>query len=459
VKPILRRLQPLLLCACGIFLAAAYFLQPVTVFADREAIELRGAYFTAADALRAAGMSLSAQDRLNPAPDDWIPGDGSVRLVRAHTVSLWTGGTQTSFETTERIPANWLARAGLALYPGDQVWLNGRPIDPAQVVSGSGPFALQFQPAAPLRVSIDGEMYVIYSSAPTVGEALWQNGLVLHPGDRLSPPLETRLQAGLAVELRRARAVTIQTGGEEVRVNTAASTVGAALVEAGLTPQGLDTTLPAENEAIPPDGRIQLLRIRETVALAQELLPYQNSFTTTPDLELDQRQVIQPGRYGVVLSRERVRYQDGVEVARINEEKWTAAEPQDQVTGMGTKAVVMTLDTEVGTIEYYRAVTMYATSYSPCQQGMGRCSRATASGIPLEKGVVGVTLAWYRLFAGARVYVPGYGIGIIGDNGGGIPGKYLIDLGYSDEDYVAWHQNVTVYFLTPIPPNIPAILP
>ena len=271
--------------------------------------------------------------------------------------------------------------------------------------------------------------------------------------------METRISADLAVELHRARSVTIRSSGQEVAVNTAAPTVGEALLEAGLSPQGLDTTLPAENEPLPADGRIQLVRIRETVALAEELLPFQNSFTTTPDLELDQQQVIQPGRYGVVLSRERVRYQDGVEVARLREDKWTAVEPQDQVTGMGTRAVVMTMDTEVGPIEYYRAVTMYATSYSPCQQGMGRCSRATASGIPLEKGVVGVTGAWYRLFAGARVYVPGYGIGVIGDTGGGIPGKYLIDLGYSEEDYVAWHQNVTVYFLTPIPPNVPAILP
>jgi 3D (Asp-Asp-Asp) domain-containing protein len=267
------------------------------------------------------------------------------------------------------------------------------------------------------------------------------------------------LNKDMAVELRRARTVSIHSGGLEVAVKTAAPTVGEALLEAGLPLQGMDRTLPAEDEAVPADGQIQLVRVREVVALAQELLPFENSFTTTPDLELDQRQVIQPGRYGVVVNRERVRYEDGVEVARLHEEQWTAAEPQGQVVGLGTQPVIRTLDTGSGTIEYYRAVTMYATSYSPCQQGMGRCSKATASGLPLQKGVVGVTSAWYRLFAGAQVYIPGYGIGIIGDVGGGIPGKYLIDLGYSEEDYEAWHQNVTVYFLTPVPANVPAILP
>jgi 3D (Asp-Asp-Asp) domain-containing protein len=136
-----------------------------------------------------------------------------------------------------------------------------------------------------------------------------------------------------------------------------------------------------------------------------------------------------------------------------------AVQPQDQVLGYGTQAVTKTLDTPDGTIEYYRAVPMFATSYSPCQQGLGRCSRSTSSGTPLQKGIVAVTLSWYRQFKGARLYIPGYGFGVIADVGGGIPGTYWIDLGYSEEDYVGWAQTVTVYFLTPAPASAPAILP
>jgi hypothetical protein len=47
----------------------------------------------------------------------------------------------------------------------------------------------------------------------------------------------------------------------------------------------------------------------------------------------------------------------------------------------------------------------------------------------------------------------------VADTGGGIPGKYWIDLGYSEEDFVNWHQTVTVYFLNPAPPNVPEVLP
>jgi 3D (Asp-Asp-Asp) domain-containing protein len=58
-----------------------------------------------------------------------------------------------------------------------------------------------------------------------------------------------------------------------------------------------------------------------------------------------------------------------------------------------------------------------------------------------------------------RVYVQGYGHATIGDSGGGIPGTYWIDLGYSDEDYVGWHSWTTLYFLPPIPAWYPVVLP
>jgi len=51
---------------------------------------------------------------------------------------------------------------------------------------------------------------------------------------------------------------------------------------------------------------------------------------------------------------------------------------------------------------------------------------------------------------GTRLYVPGYGFAVAMDTGR-ITGAW-IDLGYEDDDFVLWHQFVTVYFLTPVPP-------
>jgi 3D (Asp-Asp-Asp) domain-containing protein len=83
----------------------------------------------------------------------------------------------------------------------------------------------------------------------------------------------------------------------------------------------------------------------------------------------------------------------------------------------------------------------------------------TASGQPVVHGVLGVTSAWYKIFEGYQIYIPGYGIGSVEDIGAGVSGQYWIDLGYSDSDWVNWSKTVTVYFLSPAPSGFSGNLP
>lgn len=453
------RFLPAAVVGAGITLIAAFFLQPVILVVDGEPRLLRTIALTSAGVLRAAGLPLAAEDRLDPPANAWIPPDGLVRLERARTVWLWVDGAQAGFSTPERIPANWLDRAGLRLYPGDQVLVSGRLVDPLRAQSGSGPYTVQVRQALAIQVTVDGLSQNLYTTASTLGTALWGAGIGPAPEDRISLPLSTPIRSKLAVEIIKARSLLVSVGQQQIRLRSAAPTVGQALAENGLSPQGLDRAIPAEDSPLPADGKIRLVRVSETVALAEKLLPFKSQSTLSADLALDERKVVQVGQYGVVIQRERLRLEDGVEAGRTKEGEWTAAEPKDQIIARGTRAVPYMLDTPDGPVEYYRAATVYATSYSPCQQGYEKCSLSTSSGTPLKKGVVAVTLTWYRLLAGSRVYIPGYGIGLVADVGGGIPGRYWIDLGYSEEDYQQWSQNVTVYFLTPIPANVPVVLP
>ncbi len=98
---------------------------------------------------------------------------------------------------------------------------------------------------------------------------------------------------------------------------------------------------------------------------------------------------------------------------------------------------------------------MYATSYSPCRSGGDGCHSGTSSGKSLRKGMVALRPDLYRSMQGQRLYIPGYGFASVEDVCGGCKGKPWIDLGYSDSDYQPWSQSVTVYFLTPVPANIP----
>jgi hypothetical protein len=65
----------------------------------------------------------------------------------------------------------------------------------------------------------------------------------------------------------------------------------------------------------------------------------------------------------------------------------------------------------------------------------------------------------YNQLSGSQVYIPGYGIAVIADVGGGFPdGRLWIDLGYGDDDFQGWSGMVMVYFLAPAPASIPAAL-
>lgn len=453
------RWLPPLLVFLGIALMGVFFAQPVSITVDGQSITAHPLALTVGAALDQAGVEIFSEDLVIPPLTAPIPANGAIEVHRAVPVHLLVDGQPFNFYSVARAPAALAAQAGFLLFPGDVILHNGVPVNPVQPLEGNTPIYLQIQRARAVHLTEEDRQSTLFAAAHTLRQALWRAGVPLLPGDMLSSDPDTPLSTGAQVSLRRARPILIEVDGREIPAVSAAPTVGTALAEAGISLQGLDRAEPDEHEPIPADGRIRVVRVREEIVLQQKNLPYSSTLQPDSSLPLDERRVIQPGTYGVQVIRERVRYENNVEVARISEGEWVAAEPVNQVVGYGTQVRVQTAETPDGTIEYYRKVTVYATSYSPCQQGLGRCSWSTSSGMRLQKGVVAVTLSWYRLFKGARVYIPGYGFGVIGDVGGGIPGTYWVDLGYSEEDYVRWSQNVTMYFLTPAPPNPPAILP
>jgi len=236
--------------------------------------------------------------------------------------------------------------------------------------------------------------------------------------------------------------------------------VGQALAENGLSLQGLDYSLPADNQQLKDSNRvIRVVRVQEELILQQTSIPFQTVTVADASLDLDQSQVIQAGQSGLQVSRIRIRYENGEEVLRQTDSQWIAKAPVTQKVAFGTRLAVKTLQIPGGSLQYWKSMTVYATSYSPCNSGGGRCYPGTSLGLPVKRGVIAVTSAWYRYLAGTQVYIPGYGKAVIADIGAGIPGTDWIDLGFTDSDYETWHQNVTIYFLTPAPSNLPWNIP
>jgi len=373
------------------------------------------------------------------------------------TVTIIDNHKTITLPTDERVPSVLLNQAGITLNPSDRVILNGLPISLDQPITNI-PVTLQIRRAVSLTlVTPDGEQK-IQSSAFTVGETLQELGYWLRAEDKIEPGLNRPITDGMTITISSPRELTVSLDGKTLQIQSSARTVGEALAEAGIPLLGLDYSLPAEGEALPSDGQIRMLRVSESLLLAQKPIPFESDLQASADVPLDQTQILQPGENGLTVQRIRIRYEDGNEISRITEDETLVRPPKTRLLGYGTKVEAKTATVDGVEIEYWRAVQMYATSYSPCRSGVDQCSSGTASGERLRKGMVGLRYDWYLSMQGQRLFIPGYGFASVEDVCGGCVGKPWIDLGYGDNDYEQWNSFVTVYFLTPVPANLIYVL-
>lgn len=440
-----------LLVAALAITAVALVRKTITLRVNGDERRVSTYALTVGGLLQAEGIALNPADTLSPAVDHWLGRDDIVTVEHAVPVVVAADGQTHPLLTVERRPGELLAQAGVALHTGDVLLSGGLPVVPDDLLPRRAALNLQVRRAVTFTLQSEGGEELLHSAAATVGEALWQSGIVLYVADRLNPGPGAPLTAGLIVSLHRSRMVTIRTAAGETRLRTAAATVGDALVEAHLPLQGLDYSRPAADSPLPADGLIRLVRVQESVLIEQTPLPFETEYQPVDTVELDNQTVVQTGAYGATARRVRVRSEDGVEVSRQVEGEWVALQPQPQIIGYGTKIVMHTLSTPTGTIKYWRALQFWVTSYSPAAAG----GSITASGKPVRKGLVGVDTHYIPF--GTMMYVPGYGYAEAADTGH-ISGRW-IDLGYSDDEYIAWHQWVTVYFLWPPPAFVPWMIP
>lgn len=398
------------------------------------------------------GIMLAPGDLIDPSTSTLLFGDRSISVQQASWFTISNNGSIHNvygiFNTLEELFEN----QQIEISTDDSIFLDGVIAPEITALTPGSNHSIQIQKAKPLTLIHAGNSQTFVTSLPTLGTSLWEEKIILNVGDPINPAFDTPIQGSTKAELLESKDIYIQLPDEEFYSKSNATTIEEALNEAGIPLQGLDYSVPAGSAPIPEDGNIKVVRVHEVQILESEPIPFESETQPVADLEIDNRSLVQPGILGLETKRVRVRYEDGHEVSRIIEDEYISQAPQSEIIGYGTKIVPHTLETPGGQITYWRALEMYAVSYNVTSNG----GYGTATGIPLAKGVAAIDPRYIPY--GTRMYVPGYGEALAADTGGGIQGR-MIDLGYTDEDYVSWHQWVTVYFLWPPPENVAWIIP
>ncbi|HAJ05370.1 MAG TPA: hypothetical protein DCL76_02305 [Chloroflexi bacterium] len=296
----------------------------------------------------------------------------------------------------------------------------------------------------------NGENHHLSTDVLTVGQALMQAGFTIYVADNVDPPMDTLISSGLTINIKRARSINIYVDNKLIEARTHHDIVYDVLIENGITLLGRDFTEPSISSKV--DAQIRVFRVVDDFQIEYQPISFDQQWQSLSNLEIDRTNVIQNGRAGVLARRFRKRTINGNLSEETLIDEWVHVDSIPRIMGYGTKIPTKSVQTADGTVEYWRSITMLATSYSPSRAGTPITAPwygLTRTGKPLTKGMVAVDPRYIPL--GTNLYVTGYGYATAEDTGSGIKGL-MIDLGYEDHNYISWRSYLTVYLLTPIPP-------
>ncbi|MCX5265373.1 ubiquitin-like domain-containing protein [Streptomyces sp. NBC_00199] len=189
----------------------------------------------------------------------------------------------------------------------------------------------------PVRLTLDGQRHEWWTTAHTVEEALRQLG-VRAEGAYMSVSRSQRIgRAGLALDVRTERSVTVMADGRARTIRTNAATVREAVAAAGITLRGEDTTS-VEPGSFPRDGQtVTVLRITGSQEVREEQIPFGVRRTEDASLFKGTEVVERAGQPGLRRITYALRSVNGVrqKPRRISDE--IVREPREQRVRVGTK--------------------------------------------------------------------------------------------------------------------------
>jgi resuscitation-promoting factor RpfB len=437
--------------AIAVVLAVALLVFPafpghdVVVVDSGRAYRVSTTFDPRSEALAHVGIRVVPGDRVALAETGRF---ASVAVIEATDVRIVVDGRAIVLRTQVTSAGGALAAAGISLRPGDLVYIEGQlaaataPLSGVRFSSATAPandaeagvLDIAVVRARPFAVYVDETRVEVSTAADTVSGLLADLGLVVREGDLVQPPLDSRLVAGQVVRLEKARTVHVTLNGQPQALYTQAETVQDVLNVLGIAlAPGDILSLPAETPVL--NG--MTLEVGTTEIGHSEVVemipPYVYQWED-PNLPAGEVRII-GGKPGERVVRYEVTYHNGQETQRrlLGSSVSRAAVAAQHIVGTkavsGSRTTVSTGDF-VGT--YTRKLNVWATWYNETHGPWTRDHPAwgtTATGARLAKGLCAVDPTVIPL--GTRFVVPGYGMCLAADVGGGIKGN-KVDLGFTE---------------------------
>lgn len=280
----------------------------------------------------------------------------------------------------------------------------------------------------------------ISTRSKTVEQVLEENEISLEPKDVVEPSLETKIEDGSEIVIKRAATIKIFVEGKEQEIRTATRKVEEIIKEAKIDLGSKDKVTPERKEEIEEGKKITIVRVEEKVITQEEKLDFAIQKNPNKQMEKGKNKVIQRGKKGLKKNEIKITYEDGEEVKRETLKEEVVIEPTDEVIQVGMSN---TVNTSRGATRFDRSMVVTATAYSPSDPGV---NNKTSVGAQLKRGVVAVDPRIIPYYT--RLYIPGYGFGKALDTGGAIKGNRIdLAMGSRSEALKYGRRKVKIYLL------------
>ncbi|WP_073949452.1 resuscitation-promoting factor [Streptomyces kebangsaanensis] len=259
-----------------------------------------------------------------------LAGGTTAFVAEDKAIELDVDGHRRTLHTFADDVSELLADEGVRVGPHDVV----APAPGTALTDGDG---IAVHHGRPVRLTLDGHAHEVWTTARTVEGALSELG-VRAEGAYLSTSRSRPIgRAGLALDVRTERSVTVMADGRARTVRTNAATVREAVEEAGVTLRGQDTTSVAP-DSFPRDGQtVTVLRITGSREVHEEPIPFAVRRTVDPSLFTGTEVVERTGEPGVRRVTYLLRTVNGVRQRPRRLESEVVREPRARIVRVGTR--------------------------------------------------------------------------------------------------------------------------
>ena len=261
---------------------------------------------------------------LAAAPLVWTSVDKSVHLVvDGHAIAVHT--------TASRV-GDVLQAAGYRVSAHDLV----APAPKSAVHDGS---RIVLRRGRLLHLTVDGRRADVWTTAPTVAQALSELGY--GSSDAVSVSRSRRLPlTPTDVAIRTPQLVTIVHDGTSQEVTTTDATVGELLTDLEITVGPADRLSPAPDAALSAGAVVRIQRVATRLVSTVHNVPFSTKRQRDSSLFVGTTNVVHPGRSGKVRITYSVVYVDGKPVGRTKISTVTVRKASPRVLAIGAKRVV-----------------------------------------------------------------------------------------------------------------------